>query len=57
MESSFPEEDLEVLVDNQWTVSQQWPPEAKKANSLLGCDLWAGDCASRLREEIHPQHW
>ncbi|PKU48844.1 hypothetical protein llap_815 [Limosa lapponica baueri] len=52
LESSSEEKDLEVLVDNRMTTSQQCALVAKKANGILGCTKKS--VASRSRENILP---
>lgn len=41
------EKDLEVLVDSQLPISQQWALVAKKARGLLGCVKKSVACRSR----------
>jgi len=52
LESSSVERDLEVLVDDKLTMSQQCALVAKKANGILGCIQRS--VASRLREVLLP---
>ena len=49
MESSFVEEDLEVLVDNKLNMIQQYTLASKRANNLMGCGI-----VSRSRAVILP---
>ena len=52
LESSLSEKVLEVLVDNELTMSQQCALVAKKANDVLSCVRKS--VSSRLRELILP---
>jgi len=52
LESSSVERDLDVLVDNRLTMSQQCALAAKKANGILGCIK--KNVASRTREVLLP---
>jgi len=52
LESSSVERDLDVLVDDRLTMSQQCALAAKKANGILGCIR--GSVASRSKEVLLP---
>jgi len=52
LESSFPERDLRVLMDNKLTTSQQCALVSKRASGILGC--MKRSVSSRSREVLLP---